>query len=143
MRSYYFSCSLLIILAILFHSKASNQRSIASPIDLDPVFEQDSLFLKGQVLYKRNCMACHASSPKGVAGPAPNLVGVQMRWKDYPKEDLFNFIRNSQKMIQQEHPKAVKVAKQWDGVMTAHPDLSDEDISSLLYFVEKVPYQKE
>ncbi|NET36330.1 MAG: cytochrome c [Cyanothece sp. SIO1E1] len=143
MRSFYFSFSFLVILAILFQSKTSNQRSIASPIDLDPVFEQDSLFLKGQVLYKRNCIACHASSPKGVAGHAPNLVGVQMRWKDYPKEDLFNFIRNSQEMIQEEHPKAVKVAKQWNGVMTAYPELSDEDISSLLYFVEKEAYQKE
>lgn len=104
---------------------------------------QDTLFAQGQALYKTNCVACHPSSPKGGAGPAPNLVGVQMRWKDYPKEDLFNFIRNSQRMIKEGHPKAVKVSKQWDGVMTAYPSLSDEEIQSMLYFVDKEAYQKE
>lgn len=103
----------------------------------------DTLFLQGKALYAKNCIACHPSSPKGSVGTAPNLLGVQMRWKDYPKEDLFNFIRYSQKMIQEGHPKAVKVGKQWAGVMTPYPDLSDEDIASLLYFVEKEPYQKE
>ena len=143
MRSCYFSFSLLIILSIIFQSKTSNQRSIELPIDLDSISGQDSLFLQGQILYQKNCIACHPSSPKGGVGTAPNLLGVQMRWKEYPKEDLFNFIRYSQKMIQEGHPKAVKVGKQWAGVMTPYPDLSDEDIASLLYFVEKEPYQKE
>lgn len=63
-----------------------------------------------------------------------------MRWKDYPKEDLYNFIRNSQKMIQEGHPKAVKVGKQWNGVMTAYLELSAKDIEKMLYFIEKETY---
>lgn len=102
----------------------------------------DTLFQQGKTLYARNCMACHPNNSKGVVSPAPNLLGVQMRWNDYPKADLFNFIRNSQKMIQEGHPKAMKVGNQWGGVMTAFPDLSDEDIVSLLHFIEKEPYQK-
>lgn len=141
MLSHFSFIASIMLLGISLHQPTTapittNANSVSSSL-------QDTLFAKGQALYKTNCMACHASSHKGVAGPAPNLVGVQMRWKDYPREDLFNFIRNSQKMIQEEHPKAVKVAKQWDGVMTAYPELSDEDLSSLLYFVEKEAYQKE
>ena len=141
MLHYYSFIASLMLLGFSLHQPTTapittNAKSVSSSL-------QDTLFAKGQALYKTSCMACHPSSTKGGVGPAPNLVGVQMRWKDYPKEDLFNFIRNSQKMIQEEHPRAVKVGKQWAGVMTAYPDLSDEDISSILYFVEREAYQKE
>jgi|GEM_PF-5788601 len=107
------------------------------------LLQQDPLFLRGEALFKRNCSTCHGYLSKRNIGTAPNLKGVQMRWIDYPKTDLYNFIRNSQKMIKEEHPKAVKVGKQWDGVMTAYPGLSVKDIESMLHFIEKETYGEE
>jgi len=89
----------------------------------------------GKGLFKNNCAQCHAKNMKSVAtGPA--LGGVEERWADYPRQDLYDWIRNSQAMIKKGHPKAVELWGTWKPtVMQAFPNLSDDDIESLLLYV--------
>ncbi len=79
-----------------------------------------------------------------MTGPA--LGGVEERWSEYPKEDLYSWIRNSQKQISEGHPKAVQLWDEWGekgGQMTSFPSLTDEDIDAILAYINdeftKVP----
>lgn len=72
-----------------------------------------------------------------LTGPA--LGGVQERWASYPKTDLYNWIRNSQAMIKAGHPKAVELWNQFKPtVMTAFPNLKDDEIEGILLYVDGV-----
>lgn len=72
-----------------------------------------------------------------MTGPA--LGGVEDRWADYPREDLYKWIRNSQGMIAEGHPLAVELWKEWQPtVMNPFPNLSDQDIENILAYVNAV-----
>lgn len=92
----------------------------------------------GKDLFKNNCAACHNKNMKdALTGPA--LGGVQERWASYPKTDLYNWIRNSQAMIKAGHPKAVELWNQFKPtVMTAFPNLKDDEIEGILLYVDGV-----
>ena len=92
----------------------------------------------GKDLFKNNCAACHNKNMKdALTGPA--LGGVQERWASYPKADLYNWVRNSQGEIKAGHPKAVELWNQFKPtVMTAFPNLKDDEIESILLYVEGV-----
>jgi len=87
----------------------------------------------GKTLFKNYCASCHAKDMKSAAtGPA--LAGAQERWAD--DEALYEWIRNSQAMIASGHPRAVELWNQYKPtVMTAFPDLTDDEIGSLLAFI--------
>ncbi len=97
----------------------------------------------GKTVFKNYCASCHAKDMKSkLTGPA--LGGVEERWADYPRQDLYDWIRNSQKMIQAGHPKAVELWNEWKPtVMTAWPNLTDEEIESVMLYIDaqanKVP----
>lgn len=79
-----------------------------------------------------------------LTGPA--LGGTVERWSEFPQEDLYNWIRNSQAMIQAGHPRAVELWNQYKPtVMNAFAGFTDEDIESLLLYIDeqynKVPAQ--
>jgi len=82
------------------------------------------------------CGSCHNKSMKDDAtGPA--LGGVVERWADYPREDLYAWIRNSQALIEAKHPRAVEVYEANDrGQMSSYLNLTDEEIEGLLAYVE-------
>lgn len=90
---------------------------------------------EGKALFKANCAQCHAKDMRSkLTGPA--LGGVEQRWASYPEEDLFNFIRNSQKMIHSKHPEAEKLWEEWQPtVMNNFPNLTDEEIKSILLYI--------
>ncbi|MDQ3140612.1 MAG: c-type cytochrome, partial [Bacteroidota bacterium] len=92
----------------------------------------------GKASFKNNCATCHNKNMKdNLTGPA--IGGSVERWASYPKEDLYNWIRNSQKMIASGHPRAVELWAQFKPtVMTAFPNLSDEEIESILMYVDGV-----
>lgn len=92
----------------------------------------------GKTLFKNQCASCHNKNMKdNLTGPA--LGGVQERWADYPAEDLYKWIRNSQAMIAEGHPKAVELWAQWKPtVMNAFPNLTDDEIASLLAYIDGV-----
>lgn len=89
----------------------------------------------GKALFKNNCAQCHAKNMKArLTGPA--LGGTEERWADYPQEDLYAWIRNSQALISAGHPRAVELWNEYKPtIMNAMPDLTDEDIASILLYV--------
>lgn len=93
-------------------------------------------YMVGKTLFKNYCASCHNKNMKDdMTGPA--LSGVEERWADYPREDLYNWIRNSQKMIDAKHPRAVELYKKWSpNQMNAFPNLTDEEIEGVLNYIE-------
>jgi mono/diheme cytochrome c family protein len=92
----------------------------------------------GKALFKDNCAACHAKDMK-TASTGPALGGAEERWADYPKEDLYSWIRNSAAMIESGHPRAKQLWGEWGPtVMTAFPNLKNEDIDALLVYINEV-----
>jgi hypothetical protein len=69
----------------------------------------------------------------------PALGAVEERWADYPQEDLYRWIRNSQAMIAEGHPKATELWEQWQPtVMTSFLNLTDQEIANILGYIDGV-----
>ena len=92
----------------------------------------------GKTLFKNNCASCHAKNMVSkLTGPA--LAGVEERWADYPREDLYAWIRNSQAQIAAGHPRAVELWAEWKPVnMNAFPTLTDDEIEGILSYINVV-----
>ncbi len=92
----------------------------------------------GETLFKNLCASCHNRNMKDkLTGPA--LGGTEANWEAYPREDLYNWIRNSTAMISAGHPRATELWNEWKPtVMTAFTNLSDEEIESILLYVDGV-----
>jgi mono/diheme cytochrome c family protein len=90
----------------------------------------------GKILFTNNCASCHAKNMKtALTGPA--LGGVESQWDS--KANLYSWIRNSQGMIKQGHPRAVELWNKYKPtVMTAFPNLKDDEIASILLYVQGV-----
>lgn len=90
----------------------------------------------GEELFLNQCAQCHTRNMKDdLTGPA--LGGVEERWADYPKEDLYAWIRNSQKMIADGHPRAKELWNTWKPtVMNSFTGLTDEEIDNLLAYID-------
>lgn len=89
----------------------------------------------GKTTFRNYCASCHAKDMKTKAtGPA--LAGVQERWAEYPQEDLYSWIRNSQGLIKAGHPMANQLWNEYKSVMTAFPNLTDDDIASVLLYID-------
>ena len=89
---------------------------------------------EGKGLFRNNCATCHNKNMKDdMTGPA--LGAVEERWADYPQEDLYKWIRNSQGLIQEGHPRANELWNEWGSVMTAFPNLTDEQVASILLYI--------
>ena len=92
----------------------------------------------GKTVFRNYCAACHAKDMKSVlTGPA--LSGTEANWADYPREDLYGWIRNSQKLIAEGHPRATELWNQYKPtVMTAFEQLTDDEIESVLLYINGV-----
>ena len=90
----------------------------------------------GKTLFKNYCATCHAKNMKSkLTGPA--LGGVQERWDS--EEDLYAWIRNSQKMIADGHPRATELWEEWKPtVMTSFEKLTDQEIVNILGYIDGV-----
>ena len=108
-------------------------------IGLAPIFlSAEATPDAGKILFKNNCAQCHAKNMKSdLTGPA--LGGVLERWADYPEEDLYKWIRNSQAMVKEGHPKALELWGDWKPtIMQAFPNLTDEEIASTLLYINGI-----
>lgn len=92
----------------------------------------------GKTLFKNNCASCHAKTMKtDMTGPA--LAGFMERWADYPMSDLYKWIRNSQGMIAEGHPRAVELWNDWKPVvMQANQGLTDVQIDDIFGYINGV-----
>jgi len=105
-----------------------------------PFSSTDTSYLQiseGKKLFKSNCATCHNKNMKDpLTGPA--LGGLTERWADFPTTDLFQWIRNSEVLIQQKHPRAIALWEEWDKkTMNAFPNLTDEDLTALIAYIER------
>ncbi|WP_232830104.1 c-type cytochrome [Lewinella sp. IMCC34191] len=103
----------------------------------DSPFEADSLATIGYDLWRENaCGSCHDSSMRRDM-TAPALMGVTERWADYPREDLYHWVRRSQRLVDSGHPRAKELWAEWGpSVMSNFTNLTDEDVAALLAFIE-------
>jgi len=93
---------------------------------------------EGKNLFKVNCASCHAKDMKSkLTGPA--LAGFEERWADYPQEDLYAWIRNSQALISTGHPRANELWNEWKPtVMTNFQNLTDDQIANIIGYIQGV-----
>lgn len=92
----------------------------------------------GKKLFKTNCASCHNRNMKSdMTGPA--LAGVTARWAAYPITDLYDWIKNSTKLIEAGHPRAVAIYDEWRrSPMIPFNNLADEEVAAILTYVESV-----
>ena len=88
----------------------------------------------GKELFVANCATCHNKNMKDkLTGPA--LAGVQAKWGD--DKALYAWIRNSQTSIASGNPNAVAIWNEYKPIiMNAFPNLTDEQIASILLYVD-------
>ena len=100
-------------------------------------FAQDAAkadIAKGKDLFSQNCASCHKVHADATG---PKLAGVNQRRTE---AWLIKWIRNSQSMIKSGDATAVKLYNDWNQTaMNSFPDLSDDDIKSILAYVDTVP----
>ncbi len=100
-----------------------------------PTLAQEADIEAGKTLFRNQCGTCHSRDMKSnLTGPA--LGGVEERWAEYPREDLYAWIRNSQALIAQGHPRATAVWNEWKPtLMNNFPNLTDQEIENILAYV--------
>src|SRR5690606_4797506 len=85
----------------------------------------------GEALFKANCTTCHLVQGKRVG---PELLGMSSR---YEEDWLIRWIKNSQAMIASGDETAVRLFEEHNRlVMTAFPQLSDDDVRDIITYVE-------
>ncbi|MGB3800754.1 MAG: c-type cytochrome [Lewinella sp.] len=94
----------------------------------------------GAALWRENvCGTCHAGDMKtDMTGPA--LAGVEGRWAGEPREHLYRWIQNSQRLIGSgESARALAVWSEWQPtVMNNYTGLAPSDIEHLLAYISGV-----
>jgi len=133
---------LLIVIALLFWQnysaifgkKANESYRLSANVTI-PVLSEKAQ--QGKLVFQNNCAACHNKDMRtDLTGPA--LGGASSRWAAYPRSDLYKWIRNSQSMIQQKHPRALELWAKWNPrIMTTFNTISDEEIEAILAYVDE------
>ena len=90
---------------------------------------------EGKALFKANCATCHNKNMNDkMTGPA--LAGYDVRWEGR-EELLYAWIRNSQAVLDGGDAYANALYKEYNNSqMTAFPNLTDQQIESILGYVD-------
>lgn len=84
----------------------------------------------GAAIFKQKCTACHGIN-KAVVGPA--LAGIDTK---YDEAFLIKWIKNAPAFIATGDPKAVAASQYSPAMMSAFPELSDDDIKNIIAYVK-------
>lgn len=131
---------LLIILVVLLLLTGLRNGEAASTdiksIDAIVGIQLSSEAAAGKILFKQNCASCHnRNMVDPLVGPA--LKGSEDRWAEYGEEALINWVKNSKALVEQKHPRAVKLWTSWrKSEMPAFSALSTADVKSILKYVK-------
>ncbi|MEM6770538.1 MAG: cytochrome c [Bacteroidota bacterium] len=131
---------LLLIITLGYAFSTNTPTSSADTISeaATPPSAVDDKYIAGKKIWNANgCGACHNKSMT-VNATGPALAGVTERWADYPRTDLYAWIRNNAKLTATGHPRAVEVTASFPGVMAPYPSLTDEELEALLNYIEGV-----
>lgn len=86
----------------------------------------------GKTLFKANCAACHTVGKGKLTGP--DLKNVSDR---VSHEWIAAFVKNSSEVIASGDEYANKIYNEYGKtVMTAHPHLSDDDITNIIAYID-------
>ena len=113
----------------------SDTSTVTAVVDQGPNVpsEAQAAFTSGEKLFKQNCSSCHKLKGKLVGPP---LEGVEEKYTDDP-EWLYTWIKNSSKLIKQKDEKALAIWNEYNqSVMTAFPQLSDDQIGKILTYIK-------
>jgi mono/diheme cytochrome c family protein len=116
-----------------FSTRAANERAFCGNVGMEPSNPQ---YQKGKMLFVTNCASCHSKNMKdkltgSALGPALEY------WSKYPASDLYDYIRDNQKMVKKRHPRAVYVWKEYaPTLMPAFKTLTDAEITDLLAYIK-------
>ncbi len=117
---------ILVLLSLLLFSQALIGQEEAA-VDIEA----------GKSLFRNKCASCHNRNMKDdLTGPA--LGGVEERWADYPREDLYNWINNSQKMIADGHPRATELWSEWGPTIMNNFNLTTAEMDNILAYIDDV-----
>ena len=117
-------------------SNSPQQSSIAPVSDLskNKIIEFSGTAIIGKTLFEQNCSQCHATSDEVIMGPG--LKGINKR-RNLPW--LRDWIRNSAKVIASEDKYAIELFNKYNKTpMTPFPSFKDEEIDSILKYIEEV-----
>ena len=84
----------------------------------------------GAAIFKQKCTACHGIE-KAVVGPA--LKGIDTK---YDEAWLLKWIKNAPAFIASGDAQAVKASEYSPAMMSAFPELSDDDIKNIVAYVK-------
>lgn len=129
-----FGC-LFTLIFIVNKSTTGSSQGACGVIDS---YDVDSLPNAGKTLFRNHCAMCHNKNMvTDLTGPA--LAGTLERWSIYPKKDLYDKIRDSKKLREKGHPRALELWKAWKPTqMNAFPGLTEEEIDAIFNYVEAV-----
>lgn len=92
-----------------------------------------SIAQEGKELFEKNCTVCHTIGKGKLVGP--DLLGITQKAE---RAWLMKFIKNSQAVIKSGDPAAVQIYQEYNrAIMPAFTQFSDEQIGSILDYIEK------
>ncbi|MEO6610921.1 MAG: cytochrome c [Chitinophagaceae bacterium] len=104
------------------------------------VYDYSGQALQGKTIFMSNCAACH-NLFKDMTGPSLIDIIDNDQWKDRKK--LYAWIRNPIGFMQKDaYTKQLK--EKFGSMMTAFPDLKDEEIDAIIVYIQqsgKIKYQ--
>ncbi len=92
----------------------------------------------GQAIFKSYCASCHKPDVD-FTGPALKGARVREAGAGLPKDWVYKWVHNTTSMVNTD-PYAKQLYAKFNSVMTAFPDLKDEDINAVLDWADK--YEK-
>jgi mono/diheme cytochrome c family protein len=102
--------------------------SLLSSVAVNSASAQDAA--AGAAIFKQKCTACHGIE-KAVVGPA--LKGIDTK---YDEAWLIKWIKNAPAFIASGDAQAVKASEYSPAMMSAFPELSDDDIKNIVAYVK-------
>lgn len=122
----------ILFFFILISSQKEDKKTMADVNYAAPSQPYISKGPDGKTLFSQNCASCHALN-RTLTGPA--LAGVLERVPD--RKLLYEWIRNSNKVIQSGNPYFVKLYKDFNKTsMNQFPNLTEEEIEAILYYID-------
>jgi len=104
------------------------------------LFAQEGDVTAGKELFNANCAACHKLDSKSTGPMLRNIEARLAEQEGLDREWLYKWIKNSSALIKSGDKYAVKVYEANNkSVMTAFPQLSNEQIDNILAYTASTP----